>query len=238
MFATATGRTGSAIVHVPYAEPVTSVVKFTKRKYADAVVQRGELRLSHVSTFRIYDGMLDGRSDPGEMIASSNVLDGEETLMSTDPALAGLMTVVRGGEVVPTELTIVGETFHRIESGLLFCASLEYSDKLFADMAEKFGAEAAYEITDVEEFAKRITQLLHDSDEVETDPALRVFYGEVDYYDDPSARSVKEMIVDPFRKPVAYAWQREYRFWIRPFESHDYIDVMSANLKELVRIVR
>jgi hypothetical protein len=142
---------------------VTFVFKFTKRKYVDDALHHGRFRFAHVSAFRVGDGVEDGRSDAGEMVARANVCGGEETVLSTDPRLEGRFTFRRAGDEVPVEIIMSGAVVEFFDSGMLFCALLDNSDELFQTMTSKFGADAAYEIIDVEEFARRIESHILDT---------------------------------------------------------------------------
>lgn len=135
---------------------MTAVFKFAKRGYVDDAVQYGRIRLNHVATFRASDGVGDGRSDSKELIESATVLDGEEVVSSDDPRFAGMFARRKGGVNVPTEIVVSADTVVFYDSGLLLCTSLDNSDDVFKEMKTKFGNDAAYEITDVEEFARRI----------------------------------------------------------------------------------
>lgn len=142
---------------------VTSVFKFTKRSHAEDAVLHGRFRFNHVSSFRVSEGVEDGRSDADEMVTRANVLDGEETVLSTDPHFDGMFVQRRAGKVVPMEMTLSGAEVQFIDSGMLFCASLDNSDDMFEMMKSKFNAEAAYEIVDVQEFARRIESHILDT---------------------------------------------------------------------------
>ena len=146
---------------------MTSTFKFTKRRYAQTAVERGQFRLSHVAGFRVSDGISGGRSDTAELTSSADILGGEETVLSDDPRLGGMFTYKKNGVAVPTEMVVSGASIELLDSGLLFCTSLDNSDDTFNRMRADFGAEAAYEITDVDEFAQRIQLHL-----AETEPHL------------------------------------------------------------------
>jgi hypothetical protein len=68
---------------------------------------------------------------------------------------------------------------------------------------------------------------------------LTMHLGPVSYYDVSTSNSVADMPgVDPFRKPAGYAWQREHRIVITPFDCGDGVNVEVPALRELLRIVR
>lgn len=183
-----------------------------------------------------------------------------------------MFTVVRGGETVEHEIAVTGGSLTMFNSGLLYCTSLANTDELFASMVDKFGIDAAFEIADIDEFARLILALLSEAephlqgakadiqrlrDKPEPDPEfqaamlryherelehlqlLTMQVGPVSYYDTSPADSVADMPgVDPFSKPSDYAWQREHRIVITPFECGDGVDVEMPALCELIRIVR
>lgn len=135
---------------------MTTVFKFTKRQYAQAAVELGQFRLSHVAGFRVSDGISGGRSDPAELTSSANILNGEETILSNNPGFGGMFTYIKNGVHVSAEMVISGASIELFDSGLLFCTSLDNTDETFNRMRVDFGAEAAYEITDIDEFAQQI----------------------------------------------------------------------------------
>lgn len=69
---------------------MTTVFKLTKRQYAQAAVEHGQVRLTHSSFFRVSDGIDDDRSDPVELTTSADLLDGEEAISSDDPRFRGM----------------------------------------------------------------------------------------------------------------------------------------------------
>lgn len=147
-----------------YALVMTTVFKFTKRQYAQAAVEEGRFRFSHAAEFRVSDGIADGRSDPKELTASADIFNGEETVSSNDPRFGGMFEFVMNGVDVPNQMVFTGGSLEVFDSGLLFCTALENSDDLFSRMQATFGAEAAYAISDVEEFARRIQVHLADTE--------------------------------------------------------------------------
>ena len=147
-----------------YAAVMTTVFKFTNRRYARAAVEHGQFRLSHAAGFRVSDGIGGGRSDPAELTMSADILGGEETVLSDDPQLGGIFTFIKNGVQVQTKMVVSGNSLVVFDSGLLFCASLEYSDELFNRMKVTFGVDAVYEIADVDEFARQIELLLADTE--------------------------------------------------------------------------
>jgi hypothetical protein len=75
-----------------------------------------------------------------------------------------MFTRVRNGVHVPTEIVVSGDSLEVLHSDLLFCASRDNSDNLFNRMRATFGAEAANEIADVDEFARQIQLYLAEAE--------------------------------------------------------------------------
>lgn len=75
-----------------------------------------------------------------------------------------MFTRIRNGVHVPTEIVVSGDSLEVLDSGLLFCASRDNSDDLFNRMRATFGAEAANEIADVDEFARQIQLYLAEAE--------------------------------------------------------------------------
>ena len=180
--------------------------KFVSSQYAEAVGQ-GSVRITPAHLFRSDDGFDDGRADPMELIASARPIDGAFTIRSDHPALPEDMFVfIKGGQRVHHEMVMHGAQIDFIDNALLYCFSSVINEILCAQMSSTFGADALFEISDVESFG----QILN-CHPMFAGRAFRV--GPVEYIDRVPATTVDELRpVNPFEKRKAFSWQREYRF--------------------------
>ena len=71
-----------------------------------------------------------------------------------------MFTFIRGGVEVPMDIVVSATEVKSYGDGLLFCMSLEFSEELCDLMRANFQADAAYEISDVEELGRRIEEHL------------------------------------------------------------------------------
>lgn len=183
--------------------------KFVSSAHADAVA-RGSVRISPAHTFRVADGFDDGRSDPLEMINRAQPLGGSLTVSSAHPAIPDDMFVfVKGGKRVHVDVVMAGEKIELIDNALLYCLSTSLDEAITLRMRETFGADAVFEISDVNLFGRLVSE----------HPALagKTFRsGAVCYVDRAPATIADELRpVDPFEKRTAFAWQSEFRLvWL------------------------
>ena len=180
--------------------------KFVSTRFAEAIGQ-GSIRITPAHLFRPADGYDDGRADPMELIASAQPIDGAFTIASDHPALPEEMFVfIKGGKRVHHEVVIHGAQIDFIDNALLYCFSSEIDDALCAQMRSTFGADALFEISDIESFG----QILN-CHPMFAGRTFRV--GPVIYADRAPATTVDQLRpVNPFEKREAFSWQREYRF--------------------------
>ena len=74
--------------------------------------------------------------------------------------------------------------------------------------------------------------------QLERERPLSVAGSSVQYRDISPATSIAAMPeIDPFTKPTAYAWQREYRLVVHPYSASDYLDLELPDLRELLPVV-
>lgn len=210
---------------------MTSVFKFVRREYANAAVERGQLRLSGAWEFREFDGVDAGRADPDELVASATVQGGEESFSSGDEPWSDFFTVIKGGKRVPVDVTATADVVQVIDSALLFCSALDNTEALFERMRKDFGIDAAYEIADIEEFGQRVCAALGSG--------YQVSGGKVRYVDRMQAPSLAQIgAVDALVKPARFAWQQEYRLVFRHGSQLESQLVTVPGVCELLSIVR
>lgn len=180
--------------------------KFVSSQYADAVSQ-GSVRITPAHLFRPADGFDDGRADPMELIASARPTGGEFTVKSDHPALPDDMFVfIKGGKRVHLEMQMHGAQIDFVDNALLYCLSSRIDHMLCTQMSSTFGADALFEISDVESFG----QILN------CNPILagRTFRsGPVEYNGRDPATTIEELKpANRFEKGKAFSWQHERRF--------------------------
>ena len=130
--------------------------KFVSSQYAETLGQ-GSVRITPAHLFRSADGFDDGRADPKELIASARPKGGAFTIRSDHPALPDDMFVfIKGGKRVHHEMEMHGAQIDFIDNALLYCFSSRIEDMLCAQMRSTFGADALFEISDVESFGNYI----------------------------------------------------------------------------------
>lgn len=197
--------------------------KFVSSVHADAVAQ-GSVRVTPAHAFRIEDGHADGRSDPLELINIVEPPEGSITVSSAHPALPeDMFVLVKGGKRIHTDLVMSGR-IEFIDNALLYCLSTRMDDEIFARMRATFGADAVFEISDVDQFGSIIS--------AHSKLARKTFRsGIVSYVDRAPATTVDEIRpVDPFEKRAAFSWQSEFRLvWLGEVTSDAFqIDVPSV----------
>lgn len=180
--------------------------KFISSQYADALGQ-GAFRITPAHLFRPADGFEDGRADPMELTASVRPEGDKFTIRSDHPALfKDTFVFFEGGKRVHHEIEMIGAQIDFIDNAFLFCFSTQIDDNIRARMKSTFGADAIFEIDEVESFAEIIN----------THPFLAgksFCRGPVIYNDRlPTATTEELKPVNPFEKAEAFSWQQEYRF--------------------------
>jgi len=198
--------------------------KFVSSQYAEALGQ-GSVRITPAHVFRPSDGLDGGRADPMELIASARPKGGVFTIRSDHPALPEDMFVyIKGGRRVHFEIEMYGAQMNLIDNALLYCFSSKIDDSMCLQMRMTFGADALFEISDVESFGIILSN----------HPTLagRTFFsGPVVYIDRDPATTIEELKpVSRFEKGKAFSWQQEHRFvWDgEPFGEAIQIDVPEA----------
>ena len=164
------------------------------------------MRISPAHAFRNADGFEDGRADELELINRVEPRGGSLRVSSAHPAIPDdMFVVIKGGKRVHVELEMMGGKIDFIDNALLYCLSTTLNDAILARMQKTFDADAVFEISDVAQFGRLVSDhpalagKTHDS-------------GAVRYVDRAPATTVDELRpVDPFEKRTAFAWQSEFR---------------------------
>lgn len=180
--------------------------KFVSSQYAE-IVGQGCVRITPAHLFRPVDGFNDGRADPMELISSARPRGGTFTIRSDHPALPDdMFVVIKGGKRVHQEIVMHGAQIDFIDNALLYCFSSRIDDMLCRRMKSTFGADALFEISDVDSFGQILSchPLL----------AERTFVsGPVEYTDRDPATTIEELkAVNRFEKGTSFSWQEEHRF--------------------------
>lgn len=180
--------------------------KFTKSIFLPNI-EKGKVFISPAHEMRVADSHSDGRSDPNELIKTANIPNGEEIVRSDHPALPPDMFVfIRGGVREHMDFVMGGGQFSIIDNALIYCLSTKFNNDICNRMLEKFGYDAAFEISDVEKFGQIVSQ--HPNLQ-----SRRFLQGQVNYQDMVISDSINAMTpVDPFVKETRFNWQAEYRF--------------------------
>jgi hypothetical protein len=180
--------------------------KFSKSIFVPNI-ENGKVFISPAHEMRVADSHSDGRTDPNELIKTTNILNEEEIVRSDHPAFPpDIFITIRGGVREHMDFVMGGGQFSIIENALIYCLSTEFNNDICNMMLEKFDYDAAFEISDVEKFGQVISQ----------HPNLlsrRFLQGQVDYQNIVFSDSINAMTpVDPFVKETKFNWQAEYRF--------------------------
>lgn len=180
--------------------------KFVSSQYAEAL-GRGSVRITPAHLFHSFDGFDDGRSDSMELVQSARPQEGAFTVRSDHPALPDdMFVIIKRGKRVQCEIEMIGTQIDFADNALLYCFSSKVDETICERMKSTFGADALFEIIDVDAFAHLLS--CHPS------LAGRAFYrGPVVYIDRIHPTKVEELRpATKFEKRKAYSWQQEYRF--------------------------
>jgi hypothetical protein len=203
--------------------------KFVTADVAD-VVAAGSVRLTPAEDLRRTTDKVGARGDQNELKSCAKIKGGEENVRSDHPAFGpNQFVAIIGGNRVPFEMTVVGESTAIIEDALLYCASLEDTSEIRRRMREDFGAGAVFEIADVHEFARILSR--------HPDLSLReLTKGKVQYRDLTMSDSIADLSpVDPLLKDSKFSWQREFRLiWGADFLQRR----IDLNVLELSRLLK
>jgi hypothetical protein len=208
--------------------------KFTNSRFADSFAS-GVVRISPAFTFRIEDGLGDGRNDVNELIHETDLPSskGEAAETTFDPSHPlyphGVFLEVVGG--VPREMTftVTGTVQRDILQGLLFCCSSSTSDGMSERMAKTFGADALFEISDIDLFAETLSThwLLMER---------MTHKGKVQYLKSDARRRLA-VPTSPLFKDHAFEWQDEYRIVWSQFGEEEAFNVEVPEISRLLRRV-
>jgi hypothetical protein len=208
--------------------------KFMNRTFADSFAA-GVVRISPAFSFRIDDGIDDGRNDFNELIHETDLSDSdrgsvEVTLDPSHPMYPhGMFIEVVGG--VRREMTIIATASEQrdIMQGLLFCCSCSATDSMSERMAKTFGADALFEILDIDMFAEILSshwflleRMTHKG---------RVLYME------SSARRGAHIPPSPLLKDQAFEWQDEYRIVWSQYDEHEAFNIQIPEIIGLLHRV-
>jgi hypothetical protein len=181
--------------------------KFLPKQYAEDFAA-GNIRISAAHLYRVDDGFDDGRSDTMELITPATIENGAEIINTSHSAFLDFFTVVRGGKQVHLDIEVCGDAVQVIDNAYLFCLTTDFNRSIIKQMNSKFGADAAFQITDLEAFCadlRGIDQLSH----------MPMSSGLVEYADLPVTNLASMESTDYFRKRPEFTWQSEYRIcWI------------------------
>ena len=203
--------------------------KFVTADVAD-LVAAGSVRLTSAEQFRQSTDKPGGRGDENEMTSRGIIKGGEEKFSSEHPAFTDMFVTIIDGKRVPTEITAVGVSNALVLDALLYCVSMSDTPEIRDRMREDFQAGAVFEISDIDEFARVLSE----------HPELSyrsIRKGKVEYLDKVVAGSIADLSpVDPLQKDSQFSWQQEFRLiWgAKPFH-RSVIDVEVPELAQLLK---
>ena len=181
--------------------------KFIPSQFADSFAN-GNIRISPAHVFRQDDGIDDGRSDPQELTTIVKLENGEETVNSSHPLIRDIWQTYKGGQRVYDDVIFSGATISFIDNAYLFCLSSEYNDVIYSEMKNKFNADSAFEISDLEEFCSMLRRI----------PEIWYMPMNCDFvqYDDTEHNHISDIETIPyFTKRTMFSWQKEFRIcWL------------------------
>lgn len=177
--------------------------KFIPSQFADSFAN-GNIRISPAHIFRQDDGIDDGRSDSHELTTVVTLENGEETVNSSHPLVRDIWQTYKGEERVYDDVIFSGGTISFIDNAYLFCLSGEYNDEIHTKMNNKFGADAVFEIQNLENFCNKLREI----------PELSHMPMHCDFvsYNDLNHTRISDVDTIPyFTKRTLFSWQKEYR---------------------------
>ena len=165
--------------------------KYLPSEYLASTVSKGEILFRNFTYFKQQEDKI--RGDYLEASHRSNS-DNDITI-----------TALKDGVPRNFDASFVNST--NSDLVFVFCTSLEFSYKYFED----FNCDACVEITDPEEFFRRIRVAVKQRIFIHEKGLL---CGEVNYYrpDNPAGHNIKDATVLPFLKDEIYSGQYEFRF--------------------------
>jgi hypothetical protein len=188
----------------------------------------GSVRISAAHTFRMADGIDDGRIDSFELIGRIPLEGGDCVFTSeTHPIIDDFFFEYRKGVRQPNKITMSGSEMRNIDNAMLFCLSLDNSAETRSEMLTKFKADACVEICDLDAFGE----------EVRDHSLLEGFdfsKGQVSYTDTDLGAGDAFGNINYFQKKSTFSWQCEYRFLWKGEITHDSVDIDLPSVTKLL----
>ncbi|CAM3134335.1 hypothetical protein SPAN111604_05515 [Sphingomonas antarctica] len=195
-----------------------------------ASVRRGDIRIGTLDSFRVQDGIDDGRSDAFEGVASWCQAE-EVTLVKGDE----LRDIVLHQHIDPRvrsadfdqnfSLVIKKGGRHMVMvNAYVICFSLNLSDELCRNMYSKFGYDMYLEVVNMRKYLREIMRQFPENTEMAAVP--------INYVNELEDT---RFVVDPFIKITSFSWQDEFRIVISG-KSATPIIVAVPSTRRLVRV--
>lgn len=185
-------------------EPLQEAYKFFSSKLLDAIRNRGSVRIGTTASFRVQDGIDDGRGDPREM--ANHWKPGDAISINQHHPM--MHHIMRAGNIEwPSDLPDLnveieaGASFRMDIDAYILCLSDTLNEQLCHGMLERFGYDMVYHIPNLERFIEALANV---------DQRLATGMCSHVRYDAPEGFE-RTWHDQTFRKRSRFSWQREIR---------------------------